>query len=128
MSSIFTKLINGELPCHKIAENDEFIAFLDITPLTEGHTLVVPKQEIDYIFDIVDDKLARMMIFAKAVALQVEKSIPCLRIGVGVIGLEVRHAHIHLIPLQKPTINFTAKKLSPTQEELAATAARIVNI
>jgi len=100
MSSIFTKVINGEIKAFKIAENDRFLAFLDVFPLAKGHTLVVPKQEIDYIFDIEDTMLADMTVFAKKVALAIEQAIPCKRIGVAVIGLEVPHAHIHLIPLQ----------------------------
>lgn len=126
MSSIFTKIINGEIPAHKIAENDEFLAFLDVFPLVEGHTLVIPKVEIDYIFDIDDDKLGRMMVFAKQVSKAVRQAIPCKRIGVAVIGLEVPHAHIHLVPLQTVNdINFTQPKLKPTQESLAATAEKI---
>ncbi len=99
MSSIFTKIINGDLPCYKVAENDRFFAFLDINPVQEGHTLVVPKNENDYLFDIGDEELQAFMLFAKKVAQAIEKSIPCNRIGVTVIGLEVPHAHIHLIPI-----------------------------
>ncbi len=126
MASIFTRIIQGEIPCHKIAENDKFLAFLDITPLREGHTLVVPKHEIDYIFDIDDETLGEMMIFAKKVAAMVRAAIPCKRIGVAVIGLEVPHAHIHLVPMNTSNdVNFIRPKMQFTQEELAATAAKI---
>ena len=97
MATIFTKIIEGEIPCYKIAEDDKFLAFLDISPLAKGHTLVIPKVEIDYIFDVEDNVLGEMMVFAKKVALKVEKAIPCERIGVSIIGLEVPHAHIHLV-------------------------------
>ncbi len=126
MASIFTKILNGKISAHKVAENDEFLAFLDVFPLVEGHTLVIPKLEIDYIFDIDDDVLARMMVFAKKVAIAQKKAIPCKRIGVAVIGLEVPHAHIHLVPLQTVNdINFTQPKLEPTQDALEATATKI---
>ena len=127
MASIFSKIIAGEIPAHKVAENDEFLAFLDINPMAVGHTLVIPKQEIPYIFDVDDALLGRMMVFAKRVAKAVEKAIPCARIGVGVVGLEVPHCHIHLIPLQNSVgeMNFGGPKLSPSQEELAATAEKI---
>ena len=101
MATIFTKIINGEIPCYKVAEDDRFFAFLDINPLVKGHTLVVPKQEIDYIFDLSDEDLAAMNVFAKHVALAIEKAIPCKRIGMAVMGMEVPHAHIHLIPIHK---------------------------
>jgi len=124
--SIFTKIVNGEIPSHKIAENDDFLAFLDVCPLVEGHTLVIPKKEIDYIFDIDDELLGKMIVFAKQVAKAVKKTIPCQRIGVAVIGLEVPHAHIHLVPLQTVNdINFTQAKLRPSQESLQATAEKI---
>ena len=126
MASIFTKIINGEIPAHKIAETDDFLAFLDVFPLVEGHTLVIPKKEIDYIFDIDDQLLGQLHIFSKKVAKAVEKAIACKRIGVAVIGLEVPHTHIHLVPLNTVgDINFTSPKLKPSQEELAATAAKI---
>lgn len=99
MASIFTRIIKGEIPCYKIAENDKFFAFLDINPLVAGHTLVIPKQETDYIFDLEDETLGEMMVFAKMVAKAIRQAVPCLRVGVSVIGLEVPHAHIHLIPL-----------------------------
>ena len=127
MASIFSKIIAGEIPAHKVAENDEFLAFLDINPMAVGHTLVIPKQEIPYIFDVDDALLGRMMVFAKRVAKAVEKAVPCARIGVGVVGLEVPHCHIHLIPLQNSVgeMKFGGPKLSPSQEELAATAEKI---
>ncbi|MFN0049765.1 MAG: HIT family protein [Cytophagales bacterium] len=126
MSSLFSKIVSGELTCHKVAENDEFMAFLDVFPLVEGHTLVIPKTEIDYIFDLEDEKLGRMVVFAKKVAIAVRKAIPCKRIGVAIIGLEVPHAHIHLVPLQTVLdINFTQAKLKPTEDSLIATAEKI---
>ena len=126
MPTIFTKIINGEIPCHKIAEDENFLAFLDIMPLAEGHTLVIPKKEIDYIFDIDDDLLAGLMLFAKKIAPALQQAVPCKRIGVSVIGLEVPHAHVHLIPLNTMNdINFTREKLKPSQEELKATAEKI---
>ena len=99
MATIFSRIIAGEIPCYKIAENDKFFAFMDINPVAKGHTLVVPKWENDYIFALEDDEIAEMMVFAKKVAKAIEKAIPCKRIGVAVIGLEVPHAHIHLIPI-----------------------------
>lgn len=126
MASIFTKIVNGELPCHKVAENDQFLAFLDITPLREGHVLVIPKLEVDYIFDLEDSLLGEMMVFAKAVAVKLKAAIPCNRIGVTVIGLEVPHAHIHLVPLDSMNdMNFAKPKATFTNEELAETATKI---
>jgi histidine triad (HIT) family protein len=126
MASIFTKIINGEISCYKVAEDDDFLAFLDINPLVKGHTLVIPKQEIDYIFDVEDVLLAEMMIFSKQVALKIEKAIPCKRIGVAVIGLEVPHAHIHLVPMQSVNdVNFTLPKLSFSKEEMEETLKEI---
>jgi len=126
MASIFTKIINREIPGQIVAENDRFIAFLDIMPMVLGHTLIVPKKEIDYIYDLPDQDLADINVFAKQVAAAVRKSVPCKRIGVAVIGLEVPHAHIHLIPMNSADdLNFTRPKLKPTQEELAATAEKI---
>lgn len=120
MASIFTRIISGEIPCYKVHESDEFLAFLDIMPLRKGHVLVIPKKEIDYIFDMEDDLLGRMMIFAKEVAGKIKKVIPCKRIGVTVIGLEVPHAHIHLIPIDSlKDMDFTREKLSLSQEELS---------
>lgn len=126
MATIFTRIIQGEIPCHKIAENDKFIAFLDITPVATGHTLVVPKQEVDYFFDLENDLLAEINVFAKEVAAKLQRAIPCRRIGVAIIGLEVPHAHVHLIPLNTMAdINFSAERLKFTQDELAAIAAII---
>ena len=126
MSSIFTKIIKGETPCYKLAENDEFLAFLDITPLAKGHALVIPKHETDYIFDIESDAYARLLQFAQNVAVAQKKVIPCERIGVAVIGLEVPHAHIHLIPINGvQDINFSRPKLTLSKEEMEDVAASI---
>lgn len=126
MASIFTKIISGEIPSYKIAENDNFLAFLDVFPLVHGHVLVVPKKEIDYIFDIDDADLSEMMIFAKGVAKALKKSVDCKRIGVAVIGLEVPHAHIHLVPMNTANdVNFTQAKLKPSTEELSSMADKI---
>ena len=119
MSSVFTKIINGEIPCYKIAENEHCFAFLDISPLAKGHTLVITKKEIDYIFNVDDDLLAELTVFAKKVAKAVEKAIPCKRIGVAVIGIEVPHTHIHLVPLNHVgDLDFSKPKMKPTLEEL----------
>ncbi|MDR2498966.1 MAG: HIT family protein [Tannerellaceae bacterium] len=126
MATIFTKIIAGEIPCHKISENDEFFAFLDIRPLAAGHTLVVPKQEIDYLFDIDNEALGRMMAFAKKIAAAQQAAIPCLRIGLMVIGLEVPHAHIHLVPMQRESdMNLSRKRPTFSAEEFASIAAKI---
>jgi len=126
MGSIFSKIISGDIPCYKIAENEECFAFLDIAPLAVGHTLVVPKREVDRYFDLSNDDIASINIFAKQVAAAIEKVVPCKRIGVAVIGLEVPHAHIHLIPLNSvEDINFERRKLELSQEELAETASQI---
>ncbi|GAB4283869.1 MAG: HIT family protein [Marinilabiliales bacterium] len=126
MASIFTKIINNEIPSYKVAENDEFVAFLDIFPIAKGHTLVVPKVEIDYIFDLNDDLLGRMNIFAKKVALAIEKVVTCKRIGIAVLGLEIPHAHIHLIPINHLNdINFDKPKLSFSEEEFRKLAEDI---
>lgn len=120
MATIFSKIVAGEIPAFKIAENDDFLAFLDINPLVMGHTLVIPKEEINYIFDVDDNKLAQMMVFSKKIAKAIEKTISCKRIGVAVIGLEVPHCHIHLVPLNTMNdINFSLPKLNPTKEELS---------
>jgi histidine triad (HIT) family protein len=125
MPSIFTRIVNGEIPCHKIAETDEFLAFLDVFPCAPGHTLVIPKQEIDYIFDLDDTLYAGLMQFSKKIATAVERAVPCKRIGVAVVGLEVPHAHVHLIPLNSMAdMNFN-NKLKMSQEELAAIAQKI---
>ena len=126
MATIFSSIVAGEIPCHKVAENEEFFAFLDINPVAKGHTLVIPKAEVDYLFDIDDPKLGRMMAFAKRVARAQEAAIPCKRVGLAVMGLEVPHAHIHLIPITKESdMNFFGKKLSLSQEELAEIAQSI---
>ncbi|MFY0654059.1 MAG: HIT family protein [Cyclobacteriaceae bacterium] len=126
MSSIFTKIIEREIPGHIVSESDDFIAFLDIEPLVEGHVLVVPKREVDYIFDLDDETLSGLHVFAKKVANGVDKAIPCQRVGVTVIGLEVPHAHIHLIPMTSMRdMDFNGPKMSPGQDELAATAEKI---
>lgn len=126
MATIFSRIVAGEIPCHKIAEDDEFFAFLDINPVAVGHTLVIPKKEVDYIFDIDDQMLGRMMAFAKRVARALETAIECKRVGLAVMGLEVPHAHIHLIPITKESdMNFFGKKKEMTQEELAAVAEKV---
>jgi len=126
MASIFTKIINREIPGHIVAENDYALAFLDISPLTKGHTLVVPKQEIDYIFDLDEKLYLDLMKFSRQVAAAIEKSVECKRIGIAVIGLEVPHAHIHLVPLSNmDDINFSRPKLELTQDELKEIAASI---
>ena len=118
MASIFSRIINGEIPCYKIAENDKFFAFLDINPLMKGHTLVIPKKEVDYIFDIEDNDLGEMMVFAKQIATKIKDVIPCVKVGVAVIGLEVPHAHIHLVPMHKEgDLDFKRPKLQLSQEE-----------
>ena len=126
MPSIFTQIVNGDIPCYKISENEKFLAFLDVFPLVHGHILVIPKREVDYIFDIEDAELGEMMVFSKQVAKAQEKAVKCKRIGVAVIGLEVPHAHIHLVPLNAiGDINFSQAKLSPTPSELSAMAEKI---
>jgi len=126
MASIFTKIIQRDIPGHIVAEDDFCLAFLDIEPLVEGHVLVVPKKEVDYIFDLDDELLAKLNVFAKKVANGIDKAIPCQRVGVAVIGLEVPHAHIHLIPMNSMRdMNFNSPKMNFTQDELAATAEKI---
>lgn len=126
MATIFSRIIAGEIPCYKVAEDERFFAFLDINPLVKGHTLVVPKQEVDYIFDLNDEDLAAMHVFAKTVAGAIEKAIPCKRIGVTVIGLEVPHAHIHLIPINKESdMVFSNPKQKLADEEFVAIAEAI---
>ncbi|MCW8896383.1 MAG: HIT family protein [Flavobacteriales bacterium] len=126
MSTIFTKIINGEIPCYKIAENEKFLAFLDISPLAKGHTLVIPKKEVDYIFDISSPTYQELWSFAQITAKMIEKAIPCKRIGVAVIGLEVPHAHIHLVPINNVgDINFSKEKLSLSTEEMKVICDKI---
>ena len=126
MASIFSKIIAGEIPCHKIAENDHFMAFLDVFPLKKGHVLVVPKKEVDYIFDLDNDTYLGLMTFAKEVSAAIKKAIPCNRIGVTVIGLEVPHAHVHLIPINAESdMNFRNEKLKLSKEEFEEVASKI---
>lgn len=126
MATIFSKIASGEIPSYKIAESEKFYAFLDISPLSKGHTLVIPREETDYIFDLEDDLLAEMAVFAKKVAKGIKAAVPCKRIGVAVIGLEVPHAHIHLVPLQSEgDLNFSNPKLSLSADEMAQIAQSI---
>ncbi|MEO8067402.1 MAG: HIT family protein [Flavobacteriales bacterium] len=128
MPSIFSRIIAGEIPCHKVAEDDRFLAFLDINPLREGHTLVIPKVEVDKFFDLPSDVLAAIMPFAQGVARKIKKVVPCDRVGVSVIGLEVPHAHVHLIPIDSMAdMDFGRPKLKLTQEQLAAIAEKVRN-
>ena len=126
MPSIFTRIINREIPGYIVAEDENYIAFLDINPLVLGHTLVVPKQEVDFIFDLDDDILAGLNVFAKKVAHAIKKAVPCKRIGVAVIGVEVPHTHVHLVPMNSMgDLNFTRSKLSPSKEALETVAKKI---
>lgn len=128
MSTIFSKIIAGEIPCHKIAENDRFLAFLDILPLAKGHTLIIPKQPVDYFFDLDNDLLAEYNVFAKEIARKIKAVVPCIKIGVAVIGLEVPHAHMHLVPMNHiGDLNFTKERVKLTPEEFAALAEQIRN-
>lgn len=128
MATIFTKIIRGEIPCYKIAEDEKYFAFLDINPLKSGHTLVVPKKEVDYIFDLEDVDLAGMIVFSKKIASAIKSAIPCKRIGIAVLGLEVPHAHIHLVPMDTmEDVNFKNPKLKFSAEEFKKTAAKISN-
>ena len=127
MATIFSKIVKGDIPCYKIAEDEHFFAFLDINPVMKGHTLVIPKRETDYLFSLGDDELAAMMVFAKKVAKAIEKAVPCKRIGVAVIGLEVPHAHIHLIPItQEGDMDFKKEHVHMTTEEFVDTQRRIM--
>lgn len=128
MASIFTKIVNGEIPAWKVAEDENYFAFLDIFPVAKGHTLVIPKKEVDYLFDLDDETYLGLQLFAKKVALGIQKAIPCKKVGVMVLGLEVPHAHIHLVPMQSEAdlLNFS-KKLSFTKEEMAEITAAIAN-
>lgn len=126
MSSIFSKIIAGEIPCYKIAENDDFIAFLDVFPLKKGHVLVVPKKEIDYIFDLDNETYLGLMLFSKTVAAAIKKAIPCKRVGVSVVGLEVPHAHVHLIPINTVSdMDFSNAKLTLSKDEFEKIANSI---
>jgi histidine triad (HIT) family protein len=126
MPSIFTRIVNGEIPCYKVAEDDHFLAFLDINPLAKGHTLVIPKNEVDYIFGIEDNEYRDLFLFAKKVALAVEKVVPCKRIGIAVLGLEVAHAHIHLVPINTVyDIDFSKPKFVMSKEEFLELVGKI---
>jgi histidine triad (HIT) family protein len=126
MASLFTKIVNGEIPAWKVAEDENFLAFLDIFPVAKGHTLVIPKKEVDYLFDLDNETYVGLQLFAKKVAIGIQKAIPCQKVGVMVLGLEVPHAHIHLVPMQSEAdlLNFS-KKLSFTKEEMAEITAAI---
>ena len=127
MATIFSRIVKGEIPCYKIAEDEQFFAFMDINPVAVGHTLVIPKREDDYIFNLEDDEIAAMMVFAKKVAKAIEKAVPCKRIGVAVIGLEVPHAHIHLIPIsQEGDMDFKKEHVHMSEEEFRAVQQHIV--
>ena len=129
MATLFSKIVQGEIPCFKVAESDDFLAFLDIQPLAIGHVLVIPKIEVDYLFDMDDTLLAKMIIFSKDVANKIKQVIPCKKVGVAVIGLEVPHAHIHLVPINSISdINFSTPKLSVESHELASIANKIANV
>lgn len=126
MASIFSKIVAGEIPCYKVYESDKFLAFLDIAPMSEGHTLLIPKEEVDYIFDVDDTTLSEMTLIAKKIAKGIEKVIPCKRVGLAVIGLEVPHAHIHLIPIQKESdMLFNKPKLQLSKEEMSELCQKI---
>lgn len=126
MASIFTRIINGEIPCHKVAEDENYFAFLDINPLKKGHTLVIPKQETDYIFDLDDEIIAGMMVFAKQVAVKLKKTVECKRVAVMVLGMEVPHAHIHLIPIDSETdVDLKNKRVELSAEEFAQLAQEV---
>tara|TARA_R110002124_G_scaffold100648_1_gene247669 strand:- start:805 stop:1197 length:393 start_codon:yes stop_codon:yes gene_type:complete len=125
MSTIFSKIVRGEIPSYKIAENDEFFAFLDVFPIAKGHTLVIPKKEVDYIFDLDDELYTRLLLFAKSIVPALEKVVPCERIGMSVFGLEVPHAHIHLIPLKSMADADFSKKIKTSKEELQDLATKI---
>lgn len=124
---IFAKIAAGEIPSYKCAANDEFYAFLDINPMVKGHTLVIPRREVDYIFDMEDDEIARFQVFAKKVAMAIKAAFPCVKVGEAVLGLEVPHAHIHLVPMHsEKDMNFSAPKLKLSDEEFAGIAAKIL--
>ena len=126
MASIFSRIVAGEIPCYKVAEDEKYFAFLDISPVAKGHTLVIPKHEVDYIFDLDDEEYAGLTAFAKKVAAAMKKVMPCKRIGVAVLGLEVPHTHIHLVPINKESdMNFFKEKLSLPAEEMSEIAAKI---
>lgn len=126
MATIFSKIVAGEIPSYKVAENDKFFAFLDINPLAKGHTLVIPKREVDYFFDLTDEEIGEMQVFAKKVATAIKAAFPCIKVGQAVLGLEVPHAHIHLVPMQsEKDMQFTNPKLKLASEEFAEIAQKI---
>ncbi len=126
MASLFSKIVNGEIPCHKIAETEDYLAFLDVNPLKEGHTLCIPKKEVDYLFDLDEEIFIGLQLFSRHVAIGLKKVIPCKRIGVVVLGLEVPHAHIHLVPLEAESdLIFSRPRINPGEESLALTAKKI---
>lgn len=129
MASIFTRIVNGEIPAYKVAEDENFFAFLDISPVVKGHTLVIPKKEVDYFFDLDNETFSGLNLFAKKVAIGIKKAIPCQKVGVMVLGLEVPHAHIHLVPMQTEAdlLNFS-HKLAVSKDEMLAIAAKIANV
>lgn len=128
MATIFSKIINGEIPCYKVAENDHFLAFLDILPVAKGHCLVIPKKEIDYYFDMDDQMMTDINLFAKEVAIKIKKVVPCIKIGVAVIGLEVPHAHIHLVPMNSVSdLNFSKERIKMSPQEFESLAKEIAN-
>jgi histidine triad (HIT) family protein len=128
MATIFSKIINGEIPCYKVAENDQFLAFLDILPVAKGHCLVIPKKEIDYYFDMDDQMMTDINLFAKEVAIKIKKVVPCIKIGVAVIGLEVPHAHIHLVPMNSVSdLNFSKERVKMSPQEFESLAKEIAN-
>ena len=127
MATIFSRIVAGEIPCYKVAEDEHHLAFLDIQPITRGHTLVIPKMRIDYLFDLEDAPLTRLLLFTKKVALGVQKAVPCRRIGMSVVGLEIPHAHVHLVPIDTADdLNFTRPKLKPSQDELKEAQQKIL--
>jgi len=127
MASIFSRIVAGEIPSYKIAENEKFYAFFDINPLAPGHTLVIPKKETDYLFDIEDEDLAEMIVFAKDIAVAIKKAFPCRKVGMAVLGLEVPHAHIHLVPMQcEGDLDFKKNKLQPTKEQFVEWQKKII--
>jgi histidine triad (HIT) family protein len=126
MATIFSKIISGEIPCYKVAENDQFLAFLDILPVAKGHCLVIPKKEVDYYFDLDAQMMTDINLFAKEVAIKIKKVVPCIKVGVAVIGLEVPHAHIHLVPMNSVgDLNFTKERVKMTPEQFEALASEI---
>jgi histidine triad (HIT) family protein len=128
MATLFSRIISGEIPCYKIAENDKFFAFLDVQPVAKGHTLVIPKVEVDYIFDLDDQTIGEMNVFAKEIAHKIKKVVPCVKIGVAVIGLEVPHAHMHLVPMNSVgDLSFTKERIQLTQQEFIELAENLRN-